>query len=51
MTTIVIILALTVAWYVIWFSVPHSKRGIANAICAILFGCIMIAITLNQLNS
>ena len=51
MTTIIIILALVAAWYAIWFSVPPSKRGIANAICSILFGCIMIAIALNRLNS
>lgn len=51
MVIIAIILAILVAWYVIWYTVPHSKRGILNALFSILFGCFMIVIALNQLNS
>ncbi|WP_172736489.1 hypothetical protein [Pseudomonas sp. Irchel s3h17] len=48
---IAIILVLAAAWYGIVFSVPRSKRGIASVICAFIFGCIMIAIAINQLSS
>ncbi len=51
MNTIFIVLVFTIAWFAIGFSMPRAKRGIPNAVCAVLFGCSMITIAFNQLSS
>ncbi|MBO9548513.1 hypothetical protein [Pseudomonas sp.] len=47
MKYILVILALTVLWYIILLSVPRNKRGITNAICSIIFGCSMIGMVVH----